>query len=124
MATNICFDCKNAVPDSDGHGCPWSRKFKPVKGWTARKTKVAVGPQYTETYEITACPLFEPDDKNRSDGRIPGVRVRCVETGVVYPSMNAAGKAVGHHWAGIRDALKKGRSYAYGYHWEVVRDDG
>lgn len=124
--TNICFDCKNAVPDSEGHGCPWSRKFEPIPGWTAEPTVLGTGKSYTatDTYEITDCPLFDPDDKDRHDGSMASVRVRCVETGVVYRSFNAAGRAVGRNWTGIRDALRNGRDFAYGYHWEVVKDDG
>jgi hypothetical protein len=55
---NICFKCKNACG-----GCSWSEidpntkhpRFKPVKGWTAKKTKSGD----LATYKITACPKFE-----------------------------------------------------------------
>ena len=65
---NICFDCKNSVPDDRGHGCPWSRKFEPVPGWTAEPVYKQIGTkgrgkrQIVDTYRITACPLFEGDN--------------------------------------------------------------
>ena len=55
---SLCWSCKNSVPDLAGHGCNWSRKFKPVDGWTA---------EYVEkncsdgTYNVIACPEFIKD---------------------------------------------------------------
>lgn len=55
--------------------------------------------------------------------------IRCIETGVVYPSLKSAARGVrggrrmdGSEYASIRDvALKKpGRHTAYNYHWEFV----
>ncbi len=58
---NICFDCINAVG-----GCSWSQFFKPVKGWTAKRTKIKVNETTTlKTYYITACPLFIQDNSRR-----------------------------------------------------------
>ena len=55
---NICFDCQNAVPSKKrGTGCPWSRAFKPVPGWTA--TPCVIDRGGIETYRITACPQFK-----------------------------------------------------------------
>ena len=60
---NICFDCKNAVPDDCGHGCEWSRKFEPVPGWTAKPVMLRSGRcTPTESWHITACPKFDPDE--------------------------------------------------------------
>ena len=57
---NICFECKNAVPSAKrGTGCPWSRNFEPVPGWTAEPVTLHQEPHQTETYRITACPRFE-----------------------------------------------------------------
>ena len=63
---NICFDCERACG-----GCSWSEedpetkkiRFEPVPGWTARKIMKHTGygrskDHWTETYCITACPLF------------------------------------------------------------------
>ena len=71
--TNICFDCQRACG-----GCSWSEldpetdkpRFEPVPGWTAEKTKLNRGEPngsrpFMETYHITACPLFVPDDPAR-----------------------------------------------------------
>ena len=69
---NICIDCKKSVGL-----CPWSAvdqktgklKFEPVPGWTATKTKMrcsgtlAGAAKYVDTYSITACPLFEKDER-------------------------------------------------------------
>ena len=121
---NICFDCTNAVPDDNGHGCPWSRKFEPVPGWTAEPTVLNPGGRYdrTETYRITACPLFERDQVRERPASYP-VKVRCVETGVVYESMTAAAKSVGGYSANIVHALKSKHRFVYGYHWEVVNEE-
>lgn len=52
---NICFDCERACG-----GCSWSQDFTPVPGWTATPVyREAAHEGYQETYQITACPLFE-----------------------------------------------------------------
>jgi hypothetical protein len=63
---NICFDCQKACGR-----CLWSAKFEPVPGWTAKKTILQVGENRTgkvfhETYHITDCPEFEPDEKRKN----------------------------------------------------------
>lgn len=68
---NICFDCKKACGQ-----CSWSAAdpltgellFQPVPGWTAEK--IEQNGKYRckysgPTWHITACPLFEPDDKRK-----------------------------------------------------------
>lgn len=75
--TNICFDCQNACGS-----CPWTAvnpktdeiRFEPVPGWTAEKVRLLVGgcgtkKYFTETYHITACPLFKRGKRspNESD---------------------------------------------------------
>ncbi len=115
--TNICFDCKNAVPDNNGHGCAWSRKFEPVEGWTAKPVILRSGGcAPTETYHITACPEFDPDYRKI-------IHVRCIETGEVYSSLSKAAKAVGGRGDTIGDGIKRGTNFAYGYHWEYVEVD-
>ena len=120
---NICFNCSNAVPDNKGHGCPWSRDFEPVSGWTAEPVVLNPGRKYerTETYQITACPLFDPDDDEHRCIPEP-VAVRCTETGVVFKSIGEAARAIGCIPQGISGACKRGGGYAYGYHWEVVEE--
>lgn len=75
--TNICFDCKKACG-----GCSWSEldpvtgkpRFEPVPGWTAKPARLfywggnGTKRCFDETYEITACPLFEPDIREVNDG--------------------------------------------------------
>ena len=71
--TNICFDCQRACGD-----CSWSEvdpvtkrvRFQPVPGWTAERVKVNVdhghGSFGVETYHITACPKFIPDEPRQT----------------------------------------------------------
>ena len=58
----------------------------------------------------------EPDDLLPSKR---GIRVRCVETGVVYKTITQAAKETGASQAGIRGAAS---GMAGGYHWEYVDD--
>lgn len=68
---NICIDCQRACG-----GCSWSEinpetgkpRFQPVEGWTAEEVLLLVGSSgrnkvISQTYKITACPLFVPDRK-------------------------------------------------------------
>lgn len=59
---NLCGNCIHAVPDDRGHGCSWSIAFEPVPGWTATETRIRgyVKDTFSKTYDITACPEFEP----------------------------------------------------------------
>ena len=60
----LCWDCQNALL-----GCEWSREFKPVKGWNAIPTKIAMsysadGTKETRTidsYLVYECPKFIKD---------------------------------------------------------------
>lgn len=118
--TNICFNCIHAAPDRKGHGCPWSRRFEPVPGWTAKPVKgVSNG---CDTYEITDCPMFGHDGSKYLTESAP-VRVRCRETGREYGSIYEAGRAIGNKGSGITSALKHGRTYAYGYNWEIITEE-
>lgn len=58
----------------------------------------------------------EPDDLLPSK---KGIRVRCVETGVVYKTITQAAKETGASQAGIRGAAS---GMAGGYRWEYVDD--
>lgn len=58
----------------------------------------------------------EPDDLLPSKR---GIRVRCVETGVVYKTITQAAKETGASQAGIRGAAS---GMAGGYHWEYADD--
>lgn len=50
--------------------------------------------------------------------------VRCIETGIVYPSIKAAGEAVGIEPTGISACLNgRGRVSAGGYHWEYAEPE-
>lgn len=59
----LCWDCINAVPEK-GHGCSWSRSFKPVPGWVAKESKVYVKTEDgvkvgVESYCVYECPEFK-----------------------------------------------------------------
>lgn len=58
----------------------------------------------------------EPDDLLPSKR---GIRIRCVETGVVYKTITQAAKETGASQAGIRGAAS---GMAGGYRWEYVDD--
>lgn len=58
----------------------------------------------------------EPDDLLPSKR---GIRVRCVETGVVYKTITQAAKETGASQAGIRGAAS---GMAGGFRWEYVDD--
>ena len=72
---NICFDCQNACG-----GCSWSMSFEPIPGWTAKKVKQKITgktAQWVDTYHITACPEFVPDDnRNGCNGEFSEKQIR------------------------------------------------
>lgn len=47
-------------------------------------------------------------------------KVRCIETGEIFPSIAAAGRAIGIHQYGINLCLLGRQKTAGGYHWERV----
>ena len=57
----LCWECKNAVPNSEsGTGCEWSRYFKPVPGWDAKRKDVSMGKnKKLVSYCVINCPKFE-----------------------------------------------------------------
>ena len=52
--STICWNCRNAVCS----GCAWSRSFKPVEGWEAKRETINAGGRFLETYTVRSCPLF------------------------------------------------------------------
>ena len=58
----------------------------------------------------------------KENSLIPCRKVRCKETGVVYPSLCAASRATGTQQSSISQSIKgyRGMSKANGYHWEYV----
>lgn len=61
IGDTICWNCKNAVP-SEETGCSWSRKFEPVKGWTATPTKIE---GEMDSFHIEKCPEFVREQRRR-----------------------------------------------------------
>lgn len=75
---NICIDCQKACG-----GCSWTRcetwkkgkpiMFQPVEGWTAEKIyRVSQDGYVIETYSITACPEFIPDEPRKTQDIVDG----------------------------------------------------
>ena len=69
----LCWSCQKACGD-----CPWSEldpatkrpRFEPVPGWTAKPIRRSFGngkkgPVVMDTYRITECPLYVPDEPMR-----------------------------------------------------------
>ena len=55
--TTLCWSCANAAGK-----CTWSDKLKPVRGWTAEKTKIKCSPvEFVDSYYVIACPRFKKD---------------------------------------------------------------
>lgn len=50
----LCWKCNKTCGK-----CSWTKNFKPVKGWTAVKTKFFNGNTYEQSYLVTKCPEFE-----------------------------------------------------------------
>lgn len=50
----LCWRCNNACG-----GCLWSKKLKPIKGWTAVPVTIKDSMGDISTYKITDCPQFE-----------------------------------------------------------------
>lgn len=54
-------------------------------------------------------------------GQTAGRKIRCIETGKVYPSIGAAARDTNHHQGNLSRALKN-KWKAGGYHWEAVSE--
>lgn len=64
MSDTLCWNCQNAVPNKDGRGCTWSKRFEPVAGWTATSRNIsslAHGNRPYLSYRVTDCPEFVAD---------------------------------------------------------------
>ena len=61
----LCWFCRNAVPsERTGTGCSWSRSFRPVPGWKAKRClvrmcKAGEAPRFSPSYDVRKCPEFE-----------------------------------------------------------------
>lgn len=75
----LCWECQRATG-----GCSWSTMGKPVEGWTAEKTKIPNGcaGEFTDSYKITACPLFKKDEK-REPVLVIGERISLEKLGAI-----------------------------------------
>lgn len=75
----LCWTCENACG-----GCSWSKKFEPVEGWKAKKTKINFRRDYThlrrdgkrtvrkhaivtESFLVLRCPMYKAEDEKRGN---------------------------------------------------------
>lgn len=49
-------------------------------------------------------------------------RVRCIETDIIYDSINQASKSTGINYTSLNDCVSGKQKTAGGYHWEVIND--
>ena len=62
VVQQLCWSCKNAVPDDVGHGCEWSEGLRPVPGWEAVPVfRQSMG----DTWSISQCPKYDPEPIGR-----------------------------------------------------------
>lgn len=105
----LCWNCRNAIP-SPQYGCPWSREFKPVKGWTAKPIIVKNPPPYT-SYCITGCPLYIPDKKvpQKTPQKVkrPKKRISSIKKYVFIGSVKYQHKIIEKEWTAVVSATNK-----------------
>lgn len=53
----LCWTCKH----SHALGCPWHRRFKPIKGWKVIETQYTYPTKQYKGYTVIECPLYEED---------------------------------------------------------------
>ena len=57
QSESLCWACKNAVP-CGGDGCSWSRRFVPIKNWTAEEKNYPCRTREVQTYLVIDCPEY------------------------------------------------------------------
>lgn len=75
---------------------------------------------YTNLYWCTRRENLDTDHFREAQKNKIFSRVRCVETGEIFPSIKAAGEAIGKHQYGINLCLLGKQQTCGGYHWERV----
>lgn len=120
VGANICFDCARACG-----GCSWSRRFKPVPGWTAQRATLPGGTPGTtiDTYQVTACPKYVKTVRHSTQGRATPVIRTNPETGEEkrYASMSIAAHVLAGNPSRIYTACMNGQSYK-GFLWRKEHD--
>lgn len=133
----LCEVCDNALG-----GCSWSEKDKqqPVPGWTAVRKDIIVGDgksrHLTESYAVFKCPEFKLEEHNRwayerfqkklkigerRSYESRAKKIRCINTGKIYPTIRAAAKDARCAAATISNFLKDPtRKTQNGLKWEYV----
>lgn len=117
MATyldSLCWSCSKGANE-----CEFMRSLEPVPNWKAKKVLC----EGNETYHVIKCPDFEP--MREVNGKPPGkkrgkIKVRCVETGIVYSSINKCSKATHISKVCITKCIDGDIDSAKGLHFERV----
>lgn len=113
-ASKICSCCQRAYKYRTSGGYHWAYydEAKPMCYYTELLAK------YVEEESAPPPPMSE-ENKQKLIERC-SIAVRCVETGMVYASMEEASKAHGVSKANICNCCKGRRHTAGGFHWEYA----
>ena len=114
----LCWNCAKGADE-----CCFMESLEPVEGWKAKSVLCEGNP----TYLVIKCPNFEPmretvrESKERTKPRNQraGVKVRCVETGRVYISIEQCAEDV-HLSPSYVSQLLSGRRTHKDIHFERV----
>lgn len=77
---------------------------------------------YTNLYWCSRAENLDTDHFREAQKNKIYSKVRCVETGEIYPSIKAAGEAIGKHKYGVNLCLLGKQQTCGGFHWERVFD--
>ena len=110
----LCWNCSNGANE-----CCFMKSLEPVQGWEAKKTWCDGG----WTYHVIKCPNVVSTRKavrEKKRTRRKRVRVRCIETGQVYPSIRQCAKEIHVSEAYVAHRLAGRVNIAAGLHFERV----
>lgn len=121
MATyldSLCWNCSKGADE-----CEFMRKLVPVPNWKAKIVPYDGYYGKTYTYVVEKCPNFVP--MRETNGKMPcgqrkKISVRCVETGIVYSSINKCSKATHISKVCITKCIDGDIDSAKGLHFERV----
>lgn len=115
----LCWSCSKGADE-----CCFMESLEPVPNWKAKKVLCEGNP----TYLVIKCPNFEPmrentvresKERTKPRNRRAGVKIRCVETGRVYMSIEQCAEDV-HLSPSYVSQLLSGRRTQKHIHFEKV----
>ena len=110
---SLCWNCSKGADE-----CCFMRSLEPVPNWEAKKVLC----EGNRTYHVIKCPNFEPmreTSKMRFKTK-PGTRIRCVETGQIYPSIRQCARESHISECCISNHLHSRVGTVRGLHFEKV----